>query len=174
MNMELVTAIITTHNRSPETVLRAVNSVLNQTYENMELIVVDDSTPEYSHRQDVENLVRGASDRILYIKHPTSRGANAARNTGLAYAKGYYVAFLDDDDEWSPNKIEEQLKGFTDRGIALVYCGTVIIDDEENKRRLSNSSFKKGNVYYELLKKNFIGSTSNPLIKRECIDRVGC
>ena len=172
--MELVSAIITTHNRSPETVLRAVNSVLSQTYENIELIVVDDSTSDYSQRKDVENAVRDVSERVLYIKHSTSHGANVARNTGLSHAKGYYVAFLDDDDEWSPNKIEEQLKGFTDRSIALVYCGTVIIDDEENKRRLSNSSFKKGNVYYELLKKNFIGSTSNPLIKRECIDRVGC
>ena len=171
--MELVSAIITTHNRPPETVLRAVNSVLSQTYENMELIVVDDSTSEYSHRQDVENTVRGASDRILYIKHPTSRGANAARNTGLAYAKGYYVAFLDDDDEWSPNKIEEQLMGFTDNTIALVYCGMVIIDEKHNKRYEYNSSFNKGNVYKELLKENFIGSTSNPLIKRECIDRVG-
>ena len=171
--MELVSAIITTHNRSTETVLRAVNSVLSQTYENMELIVVDDSTSEYPHRQDVENTVRGASDRILYIKHPTSRGANAARNTGLAYAKGYYVAFLDDDDEWSPNKIEEQLKGFTDNTIALVYCGMVIINEKQDKRRERKSPFKKGYVYNELLKKNFIGSTSNPLLKRACIDRVG-
>ena len=171
--MELVSAIITTHNRSPETILRAVNSVLSQTYENIELIVVDDSTSDYSQRQDVENAVRDVSERVLYIKHPTSRGANVARNTGLSHAKGYYVAFLDDDDEWSPNKIEEQLKGFTDKSIALVYCGTVIIDDKENKRHLSNDYFNKGNVYYELLKKNFIGSTSNPLIKRECINRVG-
>lgn len=171
--MELVSAIITTHNRSPETVIRAVNSVLSQTYENMELIVVDDSTPEYSHRQDVENIVRGASDRILYIKHPTSRGANAARNTGLAYANGYYVAFLDDDDEWSPNKIEEQLKGFTDNTIALVYCGMVIINEKQDKRLECKGYFKKGYVYNELLMKNFIGSTSNPLIKSACIDCVG-
>ena len=129
--MELVSAIITTHNRSPETVLRAVNSVLSQTYEKIELIVVDDSTSDYSQRQDVENSVREASDRVLYIKHPTSRGANAARNTGLAHAKGYYVAFLDDDDEWSLNKIEEQLKCFTDNSFALVYCGMVIIDDKK-------------------------------------------
>ena len=171
--MELVSAIITTHNRSPKTVLRAVNSVLNQTYERIELIVVDDSTPEYFQRQDVENTVRGASDKILYIKHPTPRGANAARNTGLAYAKGYYVAFLDDDDEWSPNKIEEQLKGFTDNTIALVYCGMVIINEKQDKRRERKGTFKKGYVYNELLKRNFIGSTSNPLIKRACIDRVG-
>lgn len=147
--------------------------MLSQTYENIELIVVDDSTSDYSQRQDVENAVRDSSERILYIKHSRSRGANVARNTGLAHAKGYYVAFLDDDDEWSPNKIEEQLKGFTDDRIALVYCGMMVVDEKENKRHQQNEPFKKGNVYNELLKRNFIGSTSNPLIKRECIDRVG-
>lgn len=171
--MKLVSAIITTHDRPPETVLRAVNSVLSQTYKNIEIIVVDDSTSDYSQRQDVEKTVREVSDRVLYIKHPASLGANAARNTGLAHAKGYYVAFLDDDDEWLPNKIEEQLKGFTDNSIALVYCGMVIIDEKHNKRREHNGSFIKGNVYNELLSDNIIGSTSNPLIKRECIDSIG-
>ena len=100
MNNELVSAIITTHDRDPETVIRAVNSVLCQTYGKIELIVVDDSSAKYPKRNAVENAVRAASSDIVYIRHAENRGSCAARNTGLAHANGYYVAFLDDDDEW--------------------------------------------------------------------------
>ena len=108
----LVSAIITTHNRGPDMVLRAVNSVLGQTYQNIEVIVVDDSLPSFAQRAEVERSVRSISDSILYLKHEACKGACAARNTGLNHAKGIYVGFLDDDDEWVPMKIEEQLKGF--------------------------------------------------------------
>ena len=139
----LVSAIMTTHNREPDMVLRAVYSVLNQTHQNMELIVVDDSSPSFARRAEVEQSVRSVSDDILYLKHEVCQGPCAARNTGLRHAKGTYVGFLDDDDEWMPTKVEEQLRGFHD----------------ENTEKL--------------LRFNFIGPTSGPLIKKECIDAVG-
>ena len=74
MKNYLVSAIITTHNRAPGMVLRAVNSVLNQTYTNMELIVVDDSDSDFPERDEVERVVREASDRIRYIRHEENRG----------------------------------------------------------------------------------------------------
>ena len=173
MDEKLVSVIITTHNRSPKIVLRAVNSVLCQTYKNIEIIVVDDSSKEYVLRDDVEKIIRHKAPQILYIKHETNKGSCAARNTGLLYAKGYYVAFLDDDDEWLPQKIEEQIKGFTDDNIALVYSGITIIDEINCLNY--NAKFKavKGKAFYPLLKSCFIGSTSNPLIKKECIENVG-
>ena len=173
MNDQLVSAIITTHNRDPVIVLRAVNSVLNQTYKKIELIVVDDSDENYPHRIEVEETVRKASEKITYIQHDTCQGACAARNTGLSYSNGHYVAFLDDDDEWMPEKIERQVEGFADHSIAMVYCGVIIINEKWKTGYIGHAVYKKGYVFESLLKRNFIGNTSNPLIKKECIDKVG-
>ena len=170
---KLVSAIITTHERKPETVLRAVNSVLNQTYSNMEIIVVDDSSPSFRRRFDVKQSVCGASDKIIYIVNEFSLGACASRNKGLSSASGYYVAFLDDDDEWLPNKIEEQLKGFLDDSIALVYNPIIVVDEENCCERIINTESESGYIFRKLLKSNIIGSTSNPLIKKSCLETIG-
>lgn len=169
----LVSAIITTHNREPGMVLRAVNSVLSQTYQNIELIVVDDSSPSFAQRAEVERSVRGISEGILYLKHEVCQGACAARNMGLSYARGYYIGFLDDDDEWMPTKIEEQLKGFRDENIALVYSQIIFFKVDKNIEYLGAIRCESGYIFEKLLKRNYIGPTSNPLIKKECIDNVG-
>lgn len=173
MECKLVSAIITTHNRAPDIVLRAVKSVLEQTYKNIEIIVVDDSTSDYPQREDVELKVRTASAQILYINHDECKGGCAARNTGLEHANGFYIAFLDDDDEWLPGKIEEQIKGFIDNEIALVYCGCRDINEITNQITIRDTTFKKGFVFDALLRKNFIGGSSNPLIRKDCLDNVG-
>ena len=173
MSRELVSAIITTHDRDPDIILRAVNSVLNQSYDPIQLKVVDDSHNNYLKRSAVENVVLASSNDIVYIRHAKNQGSCAARNTGLTYARGYYVAFLDDDDEWVPQKIEEQLKGFSDDDTGLVYSGTTMIDEVRNIKHERRVSYKRGYIYEDLLKDNFIGTTSNPLIKKECIDEVG-
>ena len=89
----LVSVIITTHNREPDLVLRAVYSVLNQTYQNIELIVVDDSSPSFAQRAEVEQKVLSVSNDILYLKHEVCQGACAARNTGYAMPKDAMSAF---------------------------------------------------------------------------------
>ena len=101
----LVSVVIPTFNRS-ELVARAIRSVREQTYSNLEIIVVDDAS-----RDDTQKVVTGMSDaRIRYIRHETNRGGSGTRNTGIRAATGEYIAFLDDDDEWEPSKTEEQLK----------------------------------------------------------------
>ena len=172
-NDPLVSAIITTHDREPEIVLRAVKSVLDQTYQNIELIVVDDSSPSFAKRAEVEQAVLGVSDAILYLKHDFSQGACAARNTGLHESKGYYVGFLDDDDEWLPTKIEMQLKGFCDDKIALVYGRIILLDEKTGRAYIRKAPTESGYIFESLLKSCYIGSTSNPLIKKECIEAVG-
>jgi glycosyltransferase involved in cell wall biosynthesis len=100
----LVSAVIPTHNR-PALVVGAVKTALNQTYQNMEIIVVVDG-PDDSTRKALGTI---ADPRIQIITLPQHQGACGARNAGVQAAKGEWIAFLDDDDEWLPRKIERQL-----------------------------------------------------------------
>jgi glycosyltransferase involved in cell wall biosynthesis len=119
-----VTAVVTTYDR-PKLVRRAVESVLDQTYAPLEFLVVEDGTDS-----GVAAWLREAGhDAVRYVRHADNRGLAGARNTALALADGDYVAFLDDDDAWKPERIERQvsllgsLSASERRRIAVVYCG---------------------------------------------------
>lgn len=100
----LVSVIIPSHNRAG-LVSRAVRSVLDQTHQAIEVIVVDDGSTD-----DTGTVVRGIADsRVRYLRHEQARGACAARNSGIDAAQGEWMAFLDDDDRFLPAKIERQL-----------------------------------------------------------------
>ena len=115
--MELVSAIITTHNRC-ELLRRAIDSVSSQTYPLIELIVVDD------HSDDGTNeICKDPRINYIYIPKDESRGGNYARNLGIKASKGKYCAFLDDDDYWLPTKIEKQVELIEKEKCELVYCG---------------------------------------------------
>lgn len=102
-----VTVIIPTYKRA-HLVGRAIQSVLQQIYEDFELSVVDDASPD-----DTEEVVASFNDpRIRYIRHKHNEGAPAARNTGVGISRGEYIAFLDDDDTWHSEKLERQLAVF--------------------------------------------------------------
>ncbi len=101
----MVSVIIPTYNRS-DTIVRSVNSVLNQTYKDIEVIVVDD----YSKDNTTEILGKIQDKRLKILCHQKNEGACAARNTGIKYAQGDYIAFHDSDDEWVERKLEIQLK----------------------------------------------------------------
>ena len=117
MSLPLVTAVITTHNRL-DLLQRAVQSVLAQTYPAMELVVVDDaSTDGTAAWCEVQPFC------FIHIPPEESRGGNHARNVGIEAARGEYVAFLDDDDRWLPEKIRKQVEVAQATGCALVYCG---------------------------------------------------
>jgi glycosyltransferase involved in cell wall biosynthesis len=103
----LVSIIIPTFNRAGA-IKRAIYSCLNQTYQNIEIIVVDDASNDNTF--DVVNSI--GDNRIRYYKHKLNKGAGAARNTGLANVKGEYVALLDSDDEWHSQKVQLQLDVF--------------------------------------------------------------
>ena len=175
----MVSAIITTYKREPEMVLRALDSILGQTYRNIEIIVVDDSPGDYPHREDVKKAVLERGDkskdiRIQYIAHERNMGACVARNTGLYASDGEYIAYLDDDDEWLPEKIDKQLKLMEkNENIALVCCGSISINEEKGVKQVREIALYRGYVFREMLKFNFVGSTSFPLIRKRHLISVG-
>ncbi len=169
-----VSVIITTCNRPVRYIKRALKSVLAQTYKNIEIIVVDDSSADYSDRQKVREAVFRLCPDVIYIMHPDRKGAPVARNDGIKAASGEYIAFLDDDDEWLPKKIEAQLKGFTAEDITLVYCDIYIKDDIAHKEWLQKGKRFEGRAYGKLLEYGcFIGSTSVPLIRKAALEQIG-
>jgi len=163
-----VSVVIPTHNR-PELLKRAIKSVLNQTYQDFEIIVVDDGDVS------VEDVVKSFSNsRVKYIKHKIPhQGGSAARNTGIKASKGEYIAFLDDDDEWLPKKLEIQMKKFEKTGEDVGFCFSAvrnILDDREE-----NSEVPEGIAnYYELALRRFKGFlTVTLIVKKFVFDKVG-
>lgn len=174
--MNLFTSvIITTYKRPFSTLSRAIESVLKQTNTDFELIIVDDNPPDERLRQEIEDNIRKLNDsRIRYIQHEENRGACAARNTGIENSIGEYIAFLDDDDEWLPRKLSLQLEKFKDEYVGLVYCDSysIIINNNDVTKNIRQYR-KRGWVYDKLIERNFVGSTSFVMLKKEALDRCG-
>lgn len=121
----LVSAAVTTYQR-PEKARRAIESVMSQSYEPLEVIIVEDG----SNSGVAGWLERsGHVDSVRYLRHENNRGLAAARNTALEIAEGEYIAYLDDDDRWKPNRIARQvdhlltLSADQREQIGVVYCG---------------------------------------------------
>lgn len=167
--MKLVTAIITTHNRL-NLLKRAINSVYAQTYQNIELIVVDDAS------------VDGTSDyckqlplQYIYIPKEESKGGNYARNQGVRASKGKYVAFLDDDDYWLPTKIEKQVALIESKDCELVHCGRkleIVKGDKVTYRDLLPNPLDYGDMHKKILL-TICTTTTNILAKRDALFEVG-
>jgi glycosyltransferase involved in cell wall biosynthesis len=167
--MSTVTVIIPTYNR--EVVLpRAIESVLSQSFEMFELIVVDDGSSD-----DTESVVRSYNDsRVEYVGFESNRGANAARKAGVEAASGKYVAFLDSDDEWMPAKISKQVERFESEpdGVGLVYTGVRFVDEDGETVGVSKPKIE-GDVSEEMLCDNFIGTFSAAMIDITLLEEVG-
>lgn len=164
-----VSAIITTHNRV-DVLSRAIQSVLNQTYSNIELIVVSDGSTDGTDKLMDEYK---DNNKIKYISYTPSKGGNYARNQGIINASGEYVAFLDDDDEWHPKKIEKQMEVIREDGkIGIVYVGKNIIYVNQ-KIRYNSITPLPADTAQSILINNFIGTTSSVLAKREIVVECG-
>lgn len=169
----LVTAVITTYKRPIKTVQRAVQSVVNQTYENLEIILVNDNPEDEKMSEDLLQLCSKFCRNVIYEQMPRNSGANSARNHGARMAKGEFIAFLDDDDEWAERKIELQMDKMTNKEVGIVYCNTWINSEKKHNIQLHyKGEMPEGDIYGLLFKRNFVGSTSFPLIRKEAFDSV--
>lgn len=110
MCYKLVSVIIPTYKR-PLFLSRAINSVLSQSYSNVEILVVDDNNNGDEYRKETENVMKVFENnpKVIYLKHEVNSNGSAARNTGIGRAKGDYIVFLDDDDFFFPERIEKSL-----------------------------------------------------------------
>jgi glycosyltransferase involved in cell wall biosynthesis len=174
MSDPLVSVIIPTFRR-PELLTRALASVLEQTYEHWEILVVDDNDACSRARVETEALMRSYEGvpRLRYLKHQANKGLPAARNTGIAAASGSLIAFLDDDDAWLPEKLAKQVKVF--RGaddVVLVYTGLHFVDNEGHLLKTSLPS-PEGIEEDRLLEENWIGTPSSVMCRRSALVAAG-
>ena len=118
----MVSVVIPTYKRTVEYVSKAVESVLNQTYPNVEIVVIDDSTSAYDGRQNTENYFKTLNDpRVIYLQNEKNLGGSLSRNRGIENANGEYITFLDDDDEYKPEKVEKQLRFMQEKGYEMTF-----------------------------------------------------
>jgi len=145
----------------------AISSALNQTYPNIEVVVVDD----HSSDETVSVINEIKSNKIVFIKLEKNFGASNAKNVGFKSSSGDYIAFLDSDDLYSTNKIEEQMNIFKNsnkQNLGYVYCGIEIINEEG--KHLMNST-PTGKAWDGIINEDFIGASA--LIKRKCFEEAG-
>jgi len=165
-----LSVIIPTYNRA-HMVGHAIQSVLDQTYQDFEIVVVDDAS-----KDNTEEVVKSFNDkRVRYIKHERNEGVAAARNTGIKATKSKYVAFQDSDDEWLPEKLEKQMVGFrtASSNIGVVYTAFLRIEgDKETYIPSPESTPKEGDIYDSLVRGNFV-ATPAAVVKRECFAKAG-
>lgn len=166
-----VTVVIPTFNRL-ELLANAIRSVLNQTYQDFEIIVVDDASTE-----SVESLIESISDpRIRLVQHSENLGEAASRNTALQDTRGKYVAFLDDDDEWFPEKLSKQVKILESAGdeVAATYTAFLWFSWPEQKLVGSRCApVTNGNFNRKLMVRNVVGTPSTVMVRKECLDKIG-
>ena len=160
--MPLVSCIITTYNR-PDMVAGAVDSILSQTFNDLEVIVIDDCSPT-----SYEEVVTRYQSQIRYHRlAQNSGGCSTGRNTGVAMASGKYVAFLDDADRWFPSKIEKQVR-LMESNPGYVACSTGYVESVSGK----TVSLGLERIYQPMLYlRNLSGPPSTLLVKKEIAEK---
>lgn len=165
-----LSVIIPTYNRE-RVLARALDSVLAQTFESYEVLVVDDESKDGTSGMVAEYA--GRDSRIRYLRQPQNGGVSAARNRGIREARAEFIAFLDSDDEWLPTKLEQQVDRFRKAPgeVGLVYCGVQTVSDGGDGWTFSPEH--RGDVFGDLLLRNVVHTGSGVMIRRAVVDVVG-
>lgn len=167
---KLITVVIPTYKRA-HALPKAINSVKQQSYLNWEVVIVDDNSPNSEAREQTTAAIAQFHDkRIRYICHDANKGACQARNTGLDAALGEYVAFLDDDDIWQPNKLELQVAALESKNADICYSDMYL---EYQGRKKYFACVNQDKLYISLLNQGFGICTSALLVSKIAIRDVG-
>lgn len=175
MNYEkgLVSVIIPTYKRA-ETLVKAIDSVLGQTYRNIELLVVNDNTVGDEYSQELYRIMDSYDDkRLKLIEQEKHINGAAARNAGIRNAVGEYIAFQDDDDYWEPQKIELQVELLStlDDSFGAVSCLMRIYRNDELLS--STLPYRDGEILIDILTRKVSMGTGSLLIRRTALDNAG-
>jgi glycosyltransferase involved in cell wall biosynthesis len=167
----LISVILPVYNRA-SWVARAIDSVLSQTYQNFELLVIDDGSTD-----DTSQVLESYGSRLKVLKQAHA-GAEAARNLGLEYARGEFVAFIDSDDLWYADRLSSQLLCFNRVGVGLVFGNAALVDYRQTPpRRLKRTFFdnvrpSRGRVM-EVFERGCFVPCSSVLVRRRCFAETG-
>lgn len=167
----MISIIIPTFNRE-RTIKRAIESCLNQTYKDIEVIVVDDCSTD-----DTRQIVKNINDkRLRYYKLDKNSGACEARNKGIEFAKGDYIAFQDSDDYWKSDKLEKQIINLNKNNSDVDFCKISVIGENKNKANVKPSVYDLYRIKFWGVKKalcyNSFISTQSIIGKKECFQNI--
>lgn len=164
----LVSVVIATYNMG-QYLSQAVDSILQQTWKNFEVIVVDDGSTDNT----VEVMAQYQSnDKVVYIKNE-NQGQPKAKNCGIKNTKGEFIAFCDADDFWEKNKLELQIPQFKNPKVGVVYSEVSFIDEHNNRfTKPDHEARHSGKVTNQLLLENFVPFGTS-VIRRQCIEKSG-
>lgn len=170
----LVSVIIPTYSR-PVFLKRCIGSVMDQTYKNIEVIVVDDNDPDTDARQETELVMQSFADinNITYLKHDYNKNGSAARNTGWRHARGKYITFIDDDDVMAPTRIAKQVECLEqlDASWGACYTGYRVLKEHGDPQ--ISSEKRSGDCYVAaLMRTMFICGGSNLFLRKSVVDEV--
>lgn len=167
-----VSIVITTF-QGLETVERAIVSAISQTYDNTEIIVVDDNGVGSEVQQKTEEIVRKYKD-IIYVAHEVNKNGSAARNTGIRQAKGKYVALLDDDDSFRSDKIRKQVDVLESLGDEYGICYTGMMIHFPNGASKEQITRYEGDIFLPAIMRKVKAQTSEFLIRKDAAIKIGC
>lgn len=159
---QLVSVIIPVYN-SEKYIAKTINSVLNQTYKNIEIVLVDDCSTDNS-AQIIDKYLESHKNIIHHLLEKNS-GAAVARNKAIELAKGRYIAFLDSDDLWYPRKLQKQLDLMKKQNAAICYTAIEMVDEDGQLIKGKRNVLEK--VDYKFLLKNTMLATSTVVIDRK-------
>lgn len=161
----LVTVITPTYN-SERFIIETIRSVQKQTHSNWEMIIIDDCSSD--NTVELVKKEQEKDNRIKLIQLEKNQGAAVARNTGMKKAKGKYIAFLDSDDMWLPNKLEDQIRFMEENDYAFTFSSFAIMDQYGNLTGKTNRAVEKAN-YHDILKRPGIIGCLTVILDREKI-----
>ncbi len=163
----MITIVIPTYNRYGLLKV-AIDSVLDQSYRDFELIVIDDGSTDDTHA-----LVRSYGDSLVYLKQE-NQGPSAARNRGIEESRGSLVAFLDSDDRWHPDKLLIQIEAMEEEpGYLISHTGEVWYRNGELLRQKKKHQKLPGYIFERSLSMCMV-SMSTVIARRELFDHIGC